>query len=246
MTEDEWTSNTDLQDMIVFVAFQTGMRKSRLFAAACCRRIWHLMGDLGGRDAVALVECLADGLSGEAKLVAVLASVSLALDEMSTPATAFITRADYLATAAAHWLLRSHPDHVMGAAWPAAEAVGREALAAATPGMDLRLVRDAAEKGESDRQRQLLHDIFGVSLFRELRIDPTWLTWHDGIVRRLAATAYQQRTLPSGLLDNAYLAVLADALEEAGCINPDILNHCRQPGEHVRGCWVIDALLGKT
>jgi hypothetical protein len=39
---------------------------------------------------------------------------------------------------------------------------------------------------------------------------------------------------------------LWDALEEAGCTNADILNHCRQPGEHVRGCWVVDLVLGKS
>jgi hypothetical protein len=41
------------------------------------------------------------------------------------------------------------------------------------------------------------------------------------------------------------LPFLADALEEAGCDNADILNHCRGPGPHVRGCWVVDLLLGK-
>jgi hypothetical protein len=41
-------------------------------------------------------------------------------------------------------------------------------------------------------------------------------------------------------------ATLSDAREEAGCTNADILNHCRQPGEHVRGCWVVDLLLGKS
>jgi len=41
------------------------------------------------------------------------------------------------------------------------------------------------------------------------------------------------------------MPILADALEEAGCTSPNILNHCRQPGEHVRGCWVVDLILGK-
>jgi hypothetical protein len=42
------------------------------------------------------------------------------------------------------------------------------------------------------------------------------------------------------------MPILGDALEEAGCTNPDILNHCRQPGEHVRGCWVVDLVLSKS
>jgi hypothetical protein len=41
------------------------------------------------------------------------------------------------------------------------------------------------------------------------------------------------------------LPILADALEDAGCTNADVLDHCRQPGEHVRGCWVVNLLLGK-
>ena len=41
------------------------------------------------------------------------------------------------------------------------------------------------------------------------------------------------------------MPVLADALEEAGCQDAIILNHCREPGGHVRGCWVVDLLLGK-
>jgi hypothetical protein len=66
-----------------------------------------------------------------------------------------------------------------------------------------------------------------------------------GVVVCLAQAAYENRQLPPGLLDNARLAVLADALEEAGCQDPVILGHLRSGGEHVRGCFVVDALLGK-
>jgi hypothetical protein len=86
-----------------------------------------------------------------------------------------------------------------------------------------------------------LHDIIG-NPFRPVSLDPSWLT---PTVKNLAQAAYDNRLLPSGLLDNIRLAVLADAVEEAGCTNPDILNHCRQPGEHVGGCWVVDLLLAK-
>ena len=51
--------------------------------------------------------------------------------------------------------------------------------------------------------------------------------------------------MPAGTLDNTRLAVLADALEEAGCTEADILGHLRGPGPHVRGCWVVDLILGK-
>jgi hypothetical protein len=65
-------------------------------------------------------------------------------------------------------------------------------------------------------------------------------------VVRLAQAAYDERHMPEGTLDNVWLAVLADALEEAGCSDAEILNHLRRPGPHVRGCWVIDLCLGKS
>jgi hypothetical protein len=61
----------------------------------------------------------------------------------------------------------------------------------------------------------------------------------------LAQAAYEERELPSGHLDNTCLAVLSDALEEAGCTDDAILMHLRSPGLHVRGCWETDLLLTK-
>jgi hypothetical protein len=82
-----------------------------------------------------------------------------------------------------------------------------------------------------------LRDIFD-NPFRPVPVDPSWLTWNDGTIPRLAQTIYHERRF-------ADLPVLADALEEAGCTNADFLDHCRRPGVHVRGCWVIDLLLAK-
>jgi hypothetical protein len=72
------------------------------------------------------------------------------------------------------------------------------------------------------------------------------LSWNDGCVARLARAAYHDRLPPEGRLDPARLAVLADALEEAGFRDADILGHCRAGGEHFQGCWVIDLLLRKS
>jgi hypothetical protein len=71
------------------------------------------------------------------------------------------------------------------------------------------------------------------------------LTWDGGVVVRLARAAYEERDLPDGTLDNDRLAVLADALEEAGCGDARILGHLRGGGEHCRGCFAVDLLLGK-
>jgi hypothetical protein len=75
-----------------------------------------------------------------------------------------------------------------------------------------------------------------------VRFDPAW---RSAAAVGVAAAPCQERNLPSGTLDRARLAVLADALEEAGCAETAILEHCRQPGEHVRGCWVVELVLGK-
>jgi hypothetical protein len=80
----------------------------------------------------------------------------------------------------------------------------------------------------------LLRDLFG-NHFREAVIQPQWLT--DTVVG-LAGHAYEERAFDC-------LPILADALEDAGCTDRALLDHCRGPGPHVRGCWVIDLILGK-
>jgi hypothetical protein len=77
-------------------------------------------------------------------------------------------------------------------------------------------------------------------------LPPVVLAWQDFTVVRLAQAAYDHRTLPAGSLDPTRLAVLTDALEEAGCNNQEMLTHLRGPGPHVRGCWVVDLLIGKS
>ena len=96
-----------------------------------------------------------------------------------------------------------------------------------------------------EAQCHLLRDIFG-NPFRPASLAPSVLTWNDATVVRLAQATYDERHMPSGLLDNVRLAVLADALEEAGCQDQEILSHCRSGGEHIRGCWVVDLLLGRS
>jgi hypothetical protein len=88
----------------------------------------------------------------------------------------------------------------------------------------------------------LIRDIFG-NPFHPLSINPAWQT---PTVVALAHAAYDNRLLPAGILEPARLGILADALEDAGCTSADILSHLRQPGEQVRGCWVVDLLLGKS
>ena len=81
----------------------------------------------------------------------------------------------------------------------------------------------------------LVREVFG-NPFRLVTLDRAWLT---STVTALAQAIYDERAFDR-------LPILADALEDAGCGNQDILGHCRGPGPHVRGCWVVDLLLGKA
>jgi hypothetical protein len=89
-----------------------------------------------------------------------------------------------------------------------------------------------------DGPYELLLDLFGNPFRLQPAPNPIWLAWNDGIVKRLTEGVYEQRRFED-------LSILADALEEAGCNNEAILAHCRGPGPHFRGCWVLDLLLGK-
>jgi hypothetical protein len=90
---------------------------------------------------------------------------------------------------------------------------------------------------ESARQADLVRCILG-NPFRSPRIDPAWIHAHDGAARRVAQATYDDHAF-------ADLPILADALEDAGCTDDAVLSHCRAPGPHARGCWVVDVVLGK-
>ena len=82
----------------------------------------------------------------------------------------------------------------------------------------------------------LLREMFG-NPFHPILADPAWLT---SDVLALARGIYEERAFDR-------MPILADALQDAGCDNTDVLNHCRDTSlVHVRGCWVVDLLLAKT
>jgi hypothetical protein len=109
-------------------------------------------------------------------------------------------------------------------AWNAARAVGEAGR--------------VAHRRERHAQAHLLREIFG-NRFRPVAVEPAWLTWNSGAVPRMA-----HAVLADGRFTD--LPILADALEEAGCTDAELLGHLRGPGPHVRGCWVIDLLTGRA
>src|SRR5262249_43605345 len=90
---------------------------------------------------------------------------------------------------------------------------------------------------ERSIRADLIRDIIG-NPFRPVAIDLSGLGWNGGTVLHLAQSIYLGRRFGD-------LPILADALEDAGCTDPDILGHCRGPGPHTRGCWPVDLVLGK-
>jgi hypothetical protein len=87
-------------------------------------------------------------------------------------------------------------------------------------------------RGTATKRCEFIRDIFG-NPFRPVKVDSRW---------RSSAAVALARTIDA---EKAYnrLPILADMLEEASCNETELLNHCRQPGIHVRGCWVVDLLL---
>jgi hypothetical protein len=95
-------------------------------------------------------------------------------------------------------------------------------------------------KHDAERLAQcdLVRDVFGPLRFRSVDLAPAWLSWQGGTIPKLAQGIYDDRAVDR-------LPILADALEETGCNDADILSHLRSNGPHVRGCWAVDLALGK-
>jgi hypothetical protein len=231
MTEAEWLACTDTGRMVQFLRGKpVSGRKFRLFACACVRQAWHLLNDDRSREAVILAEQVADGELTRKRLA-----------ESSARDAAREAVSDNSASDAARAARKTLVRSARMAASDAASMAGRAQWWPAGPeGWP------AARKDVDRAQSALLRDIFGTLAFRPLPpVDSACLSWNRGTVVRLAEAAYDERLLPSGMLDNTRLAVLADALEEAGCADAEILAHLRGPGPHARGCHVLDRLLGK-
>ncbi len=236
MTEQEWLTCTYPPEMLQFIQCNGALseRKARLFAVALCRDIWHLMSDERSRRAIEVAESYADGLLSEDEKDA---ARDRAYELVDPAVHDQFTLEDGAAALAAYWALDGVANDVEDAATDAilfAEDVG----CSPKPAQDKALT--AAHVVHSD----LLHDIFG-NPFRQVAVNASLLSCNGGTVLQLAQVAYEERQLPSGHLDAARLAILADALEEAGCANPHNHAPSRGSGLHVRGCWVIDLLLGK-
>jgi hypothetical protein len=175
------------------------------------------------REAILVAERFADG-------AATLDELSAAWDKAATLAP----QADIASECAANAAVCSADADAIAAATQATVEVRAAAYAA----FEAKVISSTQYVNETEAHIPFLHDIFGNPFRPPPVIDPGWLAWNDTRVRSIAQAIYDERAFIN-------LPILADALEDAGCDNPDILNHCRGPGPHVRGCWVVDLLLGK-
>jgi hypothetical protein len=231
MTEAEWLSGQNINSMLLSVAGHGSERKLRLFACACCHRLWDLL-DGGSRLLLQATERYCDGGVTKSKLKAAGRLVRTRWFGDRT-AEAAASRA-VKSAASVHTLERS------GAY--SRQQVGdtvREAMWAVLPGghptNNAHQYWETAEwKGERAAQVALLREIFG-NPFRPVAFSPSWRT--DTVVQ-LAKQMYESRNFSA-------MPILADALQDAGCDNDDVLSHCRSEQTHVRGCWVVDLVLGK-
>lgn len=178
----------------------------------------HLRRDGSGRRAVELAERYADGAAEPAELQELYRKLSAEAAGIGTP--------QWAAEWGAAVLLTDNDLTVAELALEYALYGPEREAAPAKPNVYRRSMRRA--------QAALVRDIFG-NPFRPAPVDPSWLT---ATVRELARGIYEDRAFDR-------LPILADALEDAGCADPEVLGHCRGEGPNVRGCWVIDRLLGK-
>jgi hypothetical protein len=245
--------------MLEFMRGQASDRKMRMFACACCQRVWELIPDEGSRGKVLAAEQFADGRLREDEFTAIqnqadeeaagdtdyhtwIGNVTAHIQEQSAreAAPAAVSAAWLTLQGSSHsvqtvaiWAVRAfvvaqQPESAFCNNYRQAPHWDRkmELLEAANP------VAKQLAASELRHQASFALDIFG-NPFRAVAISPSIMAWNSGTIPKLAQVIYAERRF-------ADLPLLADALEEAGCDNADILAHCRAGGEHVRGCWVLD------
>jgi hypothetical protein len=213
MTEREWQASDNPERMLAGLPQQPHVRKLRLLVCACLRSpgIWPLLTSRSSRRAVEASERFADGLATTEEMKRVRTSAHIA--------------------------------------WASSGPVARARFAAAGLAQDSCWLDAMLQREGVNQLRRflmvsslllppvLIRDVLG-NPFRPVAVARAVIT---PTVKTLAQAAYDERTLPSGELDAVRLAVLADALEEAGA-GGEVVEHLRNEGPHVRGCWAVDAL----
>jgi hypothetical protein len=269
MTEAEWLAATDPRRMLCCVqrrgwfrqAFAGTLargwitvrpprateRQTRLLACACCRQLMLVMTE-DSRRAVEVAERYADGIVARPEFDHAMEEARLTLSALRWRDPSY---------SRAYHQRNNPPDGAWElAAQAAVEACrfpGNALTTASRAERAAEVIWGGAEKWRRAHEfagpvthETLIRDIFGNPFRPALdcgmaRTSPYW-----GLAVRLSQAAYEERRLPDGTLDPTRLALLADALEDAGCTDVELLGHVRGPGPHVRGCWALDLVLSKS
>jgi hypothetical protein len=246
MTEAEWLACLEPYKMLFFLREKVSERKLRLFALACCRRIWQSITDPRCRAAVEFAERFVEvGLARRKGRPGVAKAAEKACREASLAAS----QAREL-TAHAACMIQVHACHAAFAAvgesaWFAAALASDSSANALSserfrgdPTEPLVWTPDAKEAALAE-QVPYLQDIFADPFHTPSPVSTTVLAWRAGAARKLAGRIYKEGTFER-------LPDLAHALEDAGCVDAELLGHLHGNGPHVRGCWALDLILGLT
>ncbi|MFO0880949.1 MAG: hypothetical protein U0840_26800 [Gemmataceae bacterium] len=220
MTEQDWLDSNDPTAMLGRLK-ELGFseRKLRLLACACCRCIWEHLEDPRSRRAVEVAERYADGKATPRELADARAS---AVPPARGPSWA------------AYWATNIKASGPVVNVFEAAVAA---AATKATRRTGQAITWDSVHAASVRDQVDLIREVAG-NPYKEVHFDPRWLTWEGGQIVRFAEAVYES-------MEFDRMPILADALEEAGCSDETVLEHCRHGGPHVRGCWVLDLVLDK-
>jgi hypothetical protein len=193
-------------------------RKWRLFAVACCRQVGHLFTDRRWGAALEAAERFADAEITEEQLQAAHDAAAATVKKRNALSPGKLACAVAAPSSSS-------------AAYNCAFYVRQLAIRDVTDREAATATWASVERGLCD----LLREVIGTP-FRPVVLSPTWLAWEGGTVPELALSIYDRRRF-------AEMPYLGDALEEAGCTSAEVLDHCRGPAKHVRGCWLLDRVL---
>lgn len=247
MSEEQWLSATEPNVMLRCLRNigYAGDRRLRLFACACIRRVWYLLDDEASQRAVEVAEEYAEGQTSRKQLDHAKNSVWCPRKNsgphiVSRKALLRRTLVEAACYAGTRGVSKAAADATRHVIWVAGTEFYRHAtLNSNCDSRYQRTQREDAKAVECAAHVALLRCIFGNPFRPPPRLNASLLAWSDGTVRRIAQAIYDSRRFED-------MPILADALEEAGCGDQEMLGHCReQEGVHARGCWVLDLLLQK-
>jgi hypothetical protein len=240
MTEADWLNCASATQPVFRWLNRVRKRSDRKFFLAAAAAVRHIVGWLEDPRSLAAIEVLERFADGDATVNEREAAYRAALEVGFGADSPLREAADAPTQIPDETWKRTHA--AMAASYAIATNMpGHKAWYNAYNAMYYALMTE--KRGTMNPwQAELLREIFG-NPFRPTGFDARWRT---SAVTNLAQSAYAERVLPHGRLHEERLSVLADALEEAGCNEAELLAHLRRPGEHFRGCWALDLVLGKS